>query len=121
LEVIPDSSDIKISRATGGSFGYKIHVINNLPLPASIEAWVAVKRPNGMWYGPIVPPSHYIAIPVPLNFKANADFQYHLTQNIPSGLPLGAVFEYYVRLGDYINMMNDKIVTEDMLTFQVVP
>ena len=121
LDVVPDVGNITISHATGGSFGYFIHVINNLPLPAHVEGWVAVKRPNTMWYGPIIPPSTFIANPVTLNFQANADFQYHLTQNIPAGLPTGGVFEYHVRLGDYVNMVTDKIIAEDMVTITIVP
>ncbi len=121
LEVTPDVDPIEISRSTGGSFGFNLHVINNLPWQASVEAWVAVKRPNGMWYGPMIPPSHYLGTPVNLTFKPDANFNYHIIQNIPAGLPLGAVFEYNVDLGDYIDLVSDDIKATDKFTFEIVP
>jgi hypothetical protein len=120
IDVIPDSLPIEINTATGGTFGYQIHVINNLPWGKTVEGWVAVKRPNGVWYGPMMPPSHYIAVPINLYIGPNGNFYYHLNQNIPGGLPAGLQFQYYVRLGDYIDLTNDTIYAEDMLTFAIV-
>ncbi len=120
IDVIPDSEPITISKATGGTFGYQIHVVNNLPFAKVVEGWVAVQRPNTAWYGPMMPPSHYIAVPINLNIGANGNFYYHLNQDIPGGLPVGAHFDYYVRLGDYIDLTNDVIYTQDMLTFEIV-
>ncbi len=116
-----DVEPINISNATGGSFGYTLHVTNNIGQNAPIEAWVAVKRPIGLWYGPIVPPTHYIGIPVNLTFKPYQDFQYHIVQNIPAGLPVGATFEYHVRIGDYVDLVNDKVYAEDTLLINIVP
>ncbi len=120
LSVVPDVENPAISRATGGSIGYTIHIENVLGEVANVDVWAAVLRPNGMWYGPMVPPSHYIGVPPNLNFAPYVQFQYHLVQNIPAGLPLGAVFDYHVRLGDYIDFVEDQIIADDYFSFEIV-
>ncbi len=121
LEIIPDVDPIEISSATGGSFGYTFHMTNNIGNVPQIEAWAAVLRPNGMWYGPVIPPSHYYGTPPTLYLAPYMNFYYHLVQNIPPGLAIGTQWPYHVRLGDYVDLENDLIAAEDVLYFNIVP
>ena len=121
LTVTPDDENPEISSADGGTFGYQIQVHNNLPWMSSVEGWAAVGLPSGYWYGPVIPPSHYHGTPVPLYFGANADFEFHLNQNIPGGaLAEGLVLEYSVRMGDYTSMSDSDILAEDSFDFTII-
>ena len=55
-----------------------------------------------------------------LYFDANADFSFHLPQNVPSGLPVGMQIKYEVRLGEYVDMYDDVINSAEGFTFTIV-
>jgi hypothetical protein len=119
LTADPHSEPVKVNGLTGGEFDYDLNIVNNTDKYVNVYAWVDVWRPiNKEWYGPVVPPTHYIGNPVLLNLSPYQNFNYVIEQIIPPHLlPTGEIFQYYVRLG-YRDTLD--IIAQDYFTIDIV-
>jgi hypothetical protein len=85
VSLTPHNPPIQIP-ATGGSFTTDVNLNNGTTAPATIDAWIYARMPNGVPYPILV--RHNVTLP------AGASVNRVLTQNVPGAAPPGTY--YYV-------------------------
>jgi hypothetical protein len=91
LSLNPLSTPIVIPSG-GGSFSFKIQIINNETAPVTTNVWTMVQLPGGSLYGPIFQRN--------INLPASGSITRTLTQAIPASAPAGD-YLFIARVGQY--------------------
>jgi len=92
VAMVADSYPITIP-ATGGSFGYILHLTNHTTGAFTFDLWIDAVLPNGSTVGPIILRQN-------LTFSPNQQILRSLLQNVPAGAPAGD-YQYRARVGFY--------------------
>jgi len=79
---------------------YTADLTNNEPSPITFDAWIMVRLPNGLWYGPVLGP-------VNLTLSPSQSISRNREQNVPQNAPAGE-YLYEGRIGVYPDIIWDS-------------
>ena len=120
IDVVPYDPQIRIpSDVTMKQFNYYLKIMNLDDAVNYTQIWTAVEIPGGYMYGPMIPPSYEKSWPLNVYLEPLQTLEFDLTQDIPVFAPVGE-YKYHVRIGEYVDNMNDILTDDARFSFWIL-
>ena len=119
VDIVPTGFPLEMDRTkSNNNLFYNLEIKNLHTNAISFEAWAMVETPWGLKYGPMLPPSTRLVAPITLYLEPDQEIVINLRHSIPGMLPVGT-YKYHVRVGDFVDNVNDVLIDDDWIEFEI--
>ena len=121
IDVVPMNPQIRFHQSEPSKHINYHLVIKNLDAEQNwVSIWTACELPWGAIYGPMIPPSITRRSPLTFTLEAEQVMELDIHHDLPAFAPLGK-YTYHVRIGQYVDNINDILDDDARFSFWIVP
>lgn len=118
IDIVPYNLPNYVRYADGGTFNYHLKIENLNDTQVETQIWASFQMPDESYYGPVIPPGYLIANPIDFTLEPHEIMNFDLTQWIPAYIQPNT-YLYHVRVGEFVDHVNDILEDEGILEVTV--
>jgi len=119
IDITPLNLPHTIPYSTGGSFSYHLRLQNLDNHNNQLQIWASAEIPGSNWFGPMIPPGYLTHSPLWIVLQQQQLVELDIRQDVPWHVPYD-MFYYHVRLGQFVDHVNDVIEDEGILEVRIL-